>query len=626
MADLVKPVGRGATDGPPVGGQQPAWLRELETALLTHAQVMFYGNVRDTYLVPGPSGWRLPGIRGGVWSCLEQAGYRFLVVADPVDGLQVLPNTPEAVAAAQDLVGTRVESGQRTSPERLLQAIRRVAGADVRAAVMIDYAARLVRNVQQLEPDEHHFFAACEKLAHTTRPLRLEGEPGQRYNPVLWVVNGERDLPAWFTADNPALRRVALPMPDLGDRRTTAEILAPTLLPADLPGQQRAEYVHRFAAQTQSLTLRSMVEIARLAAAGKEDGDGQTSEVIEAAARSYRVGIVENPWSRPVLRGQLIDAHEGLGRRVLGQPEAVARALDIVTRSVMGLSGAQASATASRPRGVLFFAGPTGVGKTELAKALTELVFGDERAYIRFDMSEFAAEHAADRLIGAPPGYVGHDAGGELTNSIRQRPFSLVLFDEIEKAHPRILDKFLQILDEGRLTDGMGSTVYFSEALLVFTSNLGMTARDANGVPLLTPDTPRDRLVAQVTAEIGRHMSERLNRPELLNRIGDNIVVFNFIAKEAATDIFDLLVDRILGLTHRECGTEVRLAADVRALLLELATADTSLGGRGIGSVLETALVNPLARALFAQGDAAPAQQTVVGLLPAPAGWEVVLA
>src|SRR5690606_1955709 len=115
----------------------------------------------------------------------------------------------------------------------------------------------------------------------------------------------------------------------------------------------------------------------------------------------------------------------------------------------------------------------TGVGKTELAKALAEVLFGAEDAYIRFDMSEFSAEHSEARLIGAPPGYVGHSAGGELTNAVRERPFSVLLFDEIEKAHPRILDKFLQILDEGRLTDGSGSTVHFSESLIVFTSNLG---------------------------------------------------------------------------------------------------------------------------------------------------------
>ena len=121
------------------------------------------------------------------------------------------------------------------------------------------------------------------------------------------------------------------------------------------------------------------------------------------------------------------------------------------------------------------------MGKTELAKTLTQLIFGDDRAYIRFDMSEFAEEHTGARLLGAPPGYIGYDAGGELTNAVREKPFAVVLFDEIEKAHPRILDKFLQILEDGRLTDGRGETAYFSEAILVFTSNLGIYVQDEHG-------------------------------------------------------------------------------------------------------------------------------------------------
>jgi ATP-dependent Clp protease ATP-binding subunit ClpA len=136
---------------------------------------------------------------------------------------------------------------------------------------------------------------------------------------------------------------------------------------------------------------------------------------------------------------------------------------------------------ATKSETALFLAGPTGVGKTELAKTLTSLLFGDESAYIRFDMSEFSAEHSDQRLIGAPPGYVGYDVGGELTNAIREKPFSVVLFDEIEKAHPRILDKFLQILDDGVLSSGRGERVYFSDAFLVFTSNLGIYRLDPHG-------------------------------------------------------------------------------------------------------------------------------------------------
>jgi ATP-dependent Clp protease ATP-binding subunit ClpA len=164
----------------------------------------------------------------------------------------------------------------------------------------------------------------------------------------------------------------------------------------------------------------------------------------------------------------------------------------ILRRCFYNLSGAQFSRYSNRPKGVLFFAGPTGVGKTELAKTITEFIFGSEHNYIRFDMSEFSQEHADQRLVGAPPGYVGYEVGGELTNAIRQRPFSVVLFDEIEKAHPKILDIFLQILDDGRLTSGRGETAYFSESLIIFTSNLGIYEITPTGekIQRVTPDMP----------------------------------------------------------------------------------------------------------------------------------------
>ncbi len=194
------------------------------------------------------------------------------------------------------------------------------------------------------------------------------------------------------------------------------------------------------------------------------------------AVRRYKVGVTEDPWQK-VDHAKIRGAVSFIGKRVKGQEHAVTHMLDIVKRAVTGVGRTRSGA----PRGVAFLAGPTGVGKTELAKTITNLLFGDESAYIRFDMSEFSAEHADQRLIGAPPGYVGYDVGGELTNAIREKPFSVVLFDEIEKAHPRILDKFLQILDDGVLTSGRGERVYFSEALLIFTSNLGIFSLDECG-------------------------------------------------------------------------------------------------------------------------------------------------
>jgi ATP-dependent Clp protease ATP-binding subunit ClpA len=240
------------------------------------------------------------------------------------------------------------------------------------------------------------------------------------------------------------------------------------------------------------------------------------------------------------------------------------------------------------------------VGKTELAKTITSLLFGDESAYIRFDMSEFGAEHSDQRLIGAPPGYVGYDVGGELTNAIREKPFSVLLFDEIEKAHPRILDKFLQILDDGVLTSGRGDRVYFSEALIFFTSNLGIYREDPSGERVLnvSSNEPLDTVRANVRREIDRHFKIVLNRPEILNRIGENIIVFDFIRPEVAVQIFHQMVDSTLtDLAHG--GTHVSISDTAREKLAALCLEDLSNGGRGIRNQVERHLVNPLARALF---------------------------
>ena len=244
-----------------------------------------------------------------------------------------------------------------------------------------------------------------------------------------------------------------------------------------------------------------MIEVTRLA----KEREVPLAELPDAV-RTYKLGVLDNPWKREHLRKRIVDGEQRVPARVVGQPQAVTKTLDILKRAVLGLSGAQAARASSRPRGVLFFAGPTGVGKTELAKAITSLVFGNEDAYLRFDMSEFSAEHAGDRLIGSPPGYVGFEAGGELTNAVRQDPFRVILFDEIEKAHPRILDKFLQILEDGRLTDGRGNTAFFSESILVFTSNLGTPARHARHA---VHRCWRARSAARVT----EHFTTELNRP-----------------------------------------------------------------------------------------------------------------
>jgi len=216
-------------------------------------------------------------------------------------------------------------------------------------------------------------------------------------------------------------------------------------------------------------------------------------------------------------------------------------------------------------------------------------------------------------LLGAPPGYVGYDAGGELTNKIKERPFSIVLFDEIEKAHPRLLDKFLQLLDDGVLTSGRGERVYFSEAVVIFTSNLGIYKTDREGDRTLnvSPSEPYEAVERKVRDEISAYFKVQLNRPEILNRFGENIVVFDFIRAEVATQIFDKMIQNILARVMERQQISIVLPEAIKNELERRCTADLANGGRGIGNQLEAWLINPLSRALF-HGAVAPGQTCTI--------------
>jgi hypothetical protein len=294
-------------------------------------------------------------------------------------------------------------------------------------------------------------------------------------------------------------------------------------------------------------------------------------------------------------------AIKGLGRLAFQTvPLSLPQAVKPITEAILGKSFYSGDIESAREKDVLATQRYRD-NSTELAKTITELLFGDESAYIRFDMSEFSAEHSDQRLIGAPPGYVGYDTGGELTNAIREKPFSVVLFDEIEKAHPRILDKFLQVLDDGVLTSGRGERVYFSEAFLIFTSNLGIYCRDSSGerVANTTQDDDFEMVERKVSSEIDRYFKLELGRPEILNRIGENIIVFDFIRPEVADQIFSMMVQAILERVEQATGRLVQLTDPVRMRLREICHSDLSDGGRGIRNQLEAHLVNPLARLLF---------------------------
>ncbi|MEV5040576.1 ATP-dependent Clp protease ATP-binding subunit [Microbacterium sp. LMI1x-1-1.1] len=278
---------------------------------------------------------------------------------------------------------------------------------------------------------------------------------------------------------------------------------------------------------------------------------------------------------------RLVHLESELGKRLIGQKPAVKTVADAVRRSRAGISDP------NRPTGSFLFLGPTGVGKTELAKALAEFLFDDERAMVRIDMSEYGEKHAVARLVGAPPGYVGYEQGGQLTEAVRRRPYSVVLLDEVEKAHPEVFDVLLQVLDDGRLTDGQGRTVDFTNTILILTSNIGSPVLID---PTLTDDTKREQVMAMVRQAF---------RPEFLNRL-DDVVMFTPLTESDLAQIVELAVDALQRRLHARRLT-LAVTPDARAWLAERGY-DPLFGARPLRRLIQSEIQDRLAMALLSGG------------------------
>ncbi|WP_129472826.1 AAA family ATPase [Pseudomonas aeruginosa] len=594
--------------------EKPRWLRDLLRFLPLKSQFVLSGNIRDLQaceVVPGTV--TAQSFNQTLCDALLDAGYAQVLAWDPLAGFRVLGRPgSEAGATPQVLLDLGLTPVDGVAPAGIdllgatLQRLVNRSGEPI--ALIVDFASRLAVRNDALSAAEHQLFTQALVLSHQARSRPAGEQRKPFFNSVLWVVEKEGDLPDWLLVDNPRLRHIPVSKPDQAARRALAPALLRGLGGAGVAEEALQQAAATFVENTEGLLLLDLNAIVQLARV-----EGLAMERIADAVRRYKVGVPEDPWLK-IDRQRIRQADEIVRRRVKGQQHAVTHMLDIVKRAMTGVG---ASRKGNRPRGVAFLAGPTGVGKTELAKTVTSLLFGDESAYIRFDMSEFSAEHADQRLIGAPPGYVGYDVGGELTNAIREKPFSVVLFDEIEKAHPRILDKFLQILDDGVLTSGRGDRVYFSEALIVFTSNLGIYRQGENGerVANVLPGEPFEAVQGKVHGEIERYFKLVLNRPEILNRIGENIIVFDFIRADVAEQIFTQMVDGTFA-DLREQRLIIELAEAPRQALHDLCLGDLSNGGRGIRNQLEARLLNPLSRALFDQ-DAQPGERFLISALDA---------
>ncbi|MBD5481165.1 MAG: ATP-dependent Clp protease ATP-binding subunit [Lachnospiraceae bacterium] len=589
----------------------PKWHKELDIFCKIKPIIILEGNILDRYQYPVDGSVD----KGSILRLAEylhyffkDQGYQNIAFYDSIRGFY---NNCEEGYAQQfaELVGGKLDDGtikaefkgkNNTAATYIRTAMTQSEQASV---IVLDFASRYITDPTNMDQTEIDAFTIMVQTSVEGKDVRTE--QGILKNLVVVLVNKVNDIPAWFYLDNPNVKTVMLRTPAKEEREQLVKgDNFPSFFAGDIYVDEYPHYEEfpeelekiqdRFVGLTEGFSFTELNGLRRLCK-NQRIHIKNMCDVIDL----YKFGIKENPWNS-LDYTEMKNAYEDISKRVKGQEFALTKTLDVVKRAITGMTGLQSSSH-GRPKGVLFFAGPTGTGKTETAKALAEKLFGDESCCIRFDMSEYGQSHSDQRLLGAPPGYVGYEAGGQLTNAVRNNPFSILLFDEIEKAHPTILDKFLQILEDGRMTDGQGNTVYFSETIIIFTSNLGIYSINNQGERYLSvsSDMTYDQVQEKVRRGIEDYFKLQLGRPEILNRIGENIVVFDFIRESAADEILRSQIKKINSALKMNKNIDLIISETAFNTLRQKAIDNLDNGGRGVGNIVESLLINPLSRYLF---------------------------
>ena len=634
------------------------WISEFNKHLYRRQHIILYGNIHDQFLWRGSYQSTSPFLN----HYFQDLNFGIVVRYDPIDGLTFaqsemratfdrlarqnlpgIPNIPSpnpepASAAAQSNAHTGINPAlgnagspprrqgpgavlqgmgqgvnQRLAPEEAFGRLRSVVSqTEVPTVAVIDLGDMLTADPDRYAMEERNALVLLKKCTLEAAVIR-QGELTGYRNTVIILASDLQRVPVWFHANNPYVALVQVTLPNSEERQQFFQRFGTGFFGGEgLTGAAFTSATEELAELTegfQTLDLEALRHTSH-----RERIPLDTRNLLRLVD-FYKFGQRDEPFEQ-LSPEKVHRAQVELSQSVIGQPLAVAAVTTMLTSAKVGISMSQVQGRNCRPKGVFFFVGPTGVGKTELAKSLTRLIFGDESAFARFDMSEYKEEHAAEKLAGAPPGFVGYEEGGHLTNRVLERPYSILLFDEIEKAHPKVLDKFLQILEDGRLTDGKGQTAYFNQTVIIFTSNIGasdlsdpqsgtvvrrgiMSAVQEHGVAQFNYDQVENHF----RQEVGWYFTSRIGRAELLNRLGDNIVVFDLLRPQFVEAIGQKFLRQLAVSAQDKHGLGLRFDPSVLGYLGQrMAEADNVLfGGRRIKTLLESLVERPLNRWLFEQ-------------------------
>lgn len=560
--------------------------------------VIIDGNVGDVYLDDKN---QIVDLKKYLTEMLEDLKYDDIVYWDRVNGIEgdisSLKITEEKEVEGEEYSlddedenqNTTISNGNFKEPSEIFNLVfKNLTNKNRKTVFILNWSDYLFSNGGQHDNEERQNLTLLGKSIKDKKVNYLSTDVNE--STIILITNKLSNFPLSFYQANPEVSTITLSKPDRLERRRLLEKIEAGFELKFNPGETllNSSRTNEYIDVLEDFTNREIIQMAKLSR--KEE-----KLTFDKLYLLFKYGEKDNPWEKLAYE-DVKNIKKKLSERVVGQDEAIEKIEKTVVKAYMGLTGLHKTSSRSMPKGVFFFVGPTGVGKTELSKALAKFLFGDEQACIRFDMSEYAQENSDQKLIGAPPGYVGYEQGGQLTNAIKEKPFSVILFDEIEKAakpNPRILDIFLQILEDGRLTDSKGETVYFSESIIIFTSNLGASE--------VKPSDNKEETAEEFIKIVKNYFDNEIKRPEILGRIGySNIVPFNFILDdEFAIQIAKSKLNPIKRGIQEKYRLDLEFESELNFIKYILKRVDKSKGGRDILNAINDILLDELSMFLF---------------------------